>query len=139
MHSKHFNFLVLEILSSKIGNNLYMCVKGFSPETDGYTYCTFNHPSSLRASNAYKAHELWQLHPIYIAFQVQASPRSTEHLKSDSGIEVVSSYNLDGLTDAVATIRLDREATESTDSEGSSDEYDTDIEPSGELKRKYPI
>ena len=57
-------------------------------------------------------------------------------LKSESGIEVNSSYNLDDLADGVSTIRLDREATELTSSEDSSHEYDTDIEASDDIKRK---
>ena len=60
-----------------------------------------------------------------------------ENLKSDSGIEVTSSRNVDYMTKELEAMRIDREDTDLTASEDSSDEYDTDIEPTDDIKRKF--
>ena len=68
--------------------------------------------------------------------QKKTSPRSTEKLKSDSGTEVNSNHNVDYMTKELEAMRLDREDTDLTASDDSSDEYDTDIEPTDEIKRE---
>ena len=60
----------------------------------------------------------------------------TLELESNSNVDGIRDDNLDPVLDGLATIRLDREPTELSDNADSSDEYDTDIEPSDEIKRK---
>ena len=64
------------------------------------------------------------------------SPRCIKNLKSDSGIEVNPSHKVDYLTEELEVMRIGREDTDLTASEDSSDEYDTDIEPSDDIQRE---